>query len=383
MRLFEYEAKAIFSKCGISIPRGGLGSNPEQVRRIAEEIGRPVALKAQVLVGGRQKAGGVRFAADPTEAAKTAARIFTEGVGSIPVRKLLVEERLDFEREIYVAITIDGSMGGPIAMVSSEGGIEIEDIVAKYPERLVAERIDVFSGLEQHQARKLTERIGLPKEAMVNVDRILLVLYKIFKKYDGTTAEINPLIIDRGGAAYAVGAVLDVDDDALFRHPEMEAKLDQRVEDEIERRASELGLAYVRLDGDIGLIGTGAGLAIATGDLVRLYGGEPANFLDTGGRVTQEHIKNALSIVLMNPKVRGVLINMYGGINPIVDAARGIVTIAKERRLSMPIVVKVRGNFEEEAWRILQDAGIEIVKDIRTEVAARRITELVQRCGKR
>jgi succinyl-CoA synthetase beta subunit len=309
--------------------------------------------------------------------------MFTKGVGGIPVRKLLVEERLDFEREIYVAITIDGSMGVPIAMVSSEGGIEIEDIVAKYPERLVAERVDVFSGLEQHQARKLTEGIGLPKEAMVNVSRILWVLYQIFRKYDGTTAEINPLIIDRGGAAYAVGAVLDVDDDALFRHPEMDAKLDQRVEDEIERRASELGLAYVRLDGDIGLIGTGAGLAIATGDLVRLYGGEPANFLDTGGRVTQEHIKNALSIVLMNPKVRGVLINMYGGINPIVDGAQGIVTIAKERRLSMPIVVKVRGNFEEEAWRILQDAGIEIVKDIRTEVAARRITELVQRCGKK
>jgi len=377
MRLFEYEAKAIFKTHGISTPRGGLGSEPEQVKRIAAEIGRPVVLKAQVLVGGRQKVGGVQFASNPEEAAKIAERMFADGVRGEPVRKLLVEERVDFEREIYAAVTIDDSAGAPIAMVSSEGGIEIEDIVAKHPERLVAERIEIFSGLEQHQARRLIKRTGLSKETMLDVSRTFWALYQIFRKYDGTIAEINPLVISKGGSTCAVGAVLEVDDDALHRHPELEARPDERVQDEIERRATELGLAYVRLDGDVGLIGTGAGLAMATVDLVKLYGGEPANFLDTGGRITQEHIKNALSTVLMNPKVRGVLINMYGGINPIVDAAQGIVALTKERRLNVPIVVKVRGNFEEQAWEILQEAGIEIVKDIRTEVAAQRIIELV------
>jgi succinyl-CoA synthetase beta subunit len=217
----------------------------------------------------------------------------------------------------------------------------------------------------------------LSKEALLRVSRTLWTLYQIFRRYDATIAEINPLVISKDGNVCAIGAVLIVDNDALFRHAELERRLDERVQDKIERRATELGLTYVRLDGDIGLIGTGAGLTMASVDLVKLYGGEPANFLDTGGRITPEHIKNALSIVLMNPKVRGVLINMYGGINPIVDAAQGIVTLVKEKKLNIPIVVKARGNFEEEAWKILQEAGIEIIKDTRTEVAAQRIIELV------
>jgi len=379
MRLFEFESKEIFRAEGIPVPRAEVVSSHEEAKRTAVSLGMPVVLKAQVLAGRRGKAGGVRVAENPEEVAKVAQEILEMRVEGLKVEKLLVEEYLPIARELFLSVTIDDSKGKLVILASSEGGIEIEELVAKFPEKIVSVEIDPLSEFEQYEARRIARRIGLRGDLMLRVSNFLWSLYRLFVKYDATIAEINPLIITKRNDIFAAGAVLEIDDDAFERHKELFINPEDRIQDDIEREATKLGIPYVRLDGDIGVIGSGAGLAMATVDLIRYYGGEPANFLDTGGRITREHIWNCLNIVMKNPRVAAVLVNMYGGINPIVEGARGIVEFMEKEGLSIPVVVKVRGNFEEEAWDILQREGIKVVKATKTEEAAKLIVELTRK----
>jgi len=378
MRLYEYEAKEIFAEKGISVPRGIITSSPTEAAVFTKELNKPVLVKAQILVGGRGKAGGILAARTPEEAEEASKKLLSTKIKGLVVKKVLIEEMLPVMKEIYLSIALDTSKGKPVLLVSSEGGIEIEKVAAKYPEKIVQREVDPLSSFELYEARRFLKKIGLTGTLLIKVAETLQRLYNIFEELDATIAEINPLIITPSGDVFAAGAVLIIDDNALFRQ-KVNFNLEEHIQDEIEREAWKLGIPYVRLDGDIGVIGSGAGLTMTTIDLIKHYGGNPANFLDTGGRISEEHIQDCLKLVTMNPKVRGIIINMYGGINPIVEGARGIVKFINKNDLKIPIVVKVRGNFEEEAWRILQEAGIYVVKETRTDVAVKEIIRRLRR----
>jgi len=378
MRLYEYEVKQIFAEKGIPVPRGIITSSPTEAAVFTKELNRLVLVKAQILVGGRGKAGGILAARTPEEAEEASKKLLSTKIKGLVVKKVLIEEMLPVMKEIYLSIALDTSKGKPVLLASSEGGIDIEKVAAKYPEKIVRREVDPLSSFELYEARKFLKKIGLTGTPLIKVAETLQRLYNIFEELDATIAEINPLIITPSGDVFAAGAVLIIDDNALFRQ-KVNFNLEEHIQDEIEREAWKLGISYVRLDGDIGVIGSGAGLTMATIDLIKHYGGNPANFLDTGGRISEEHIQNCLKLVTMNPKVRGIIINMYGGINPIVEGARGIVKFINKNNLKIPIVVKVRGNFEEEAWRILQEAGIYVVKETRTDVAVKEIIRRLRR----
>lgn len=382
MKLFEFESKRIFKAGRIPVPRGDVVSSSEEAKRTAASLGLPVVLKAQVPVGRRAKGGGVRVAEHLEEVAGIAQYLLASRVAGFHVRRVLVEHYLPILRELYLAITIDDSKGKFVILASSEGGTKIEEIAANAPQKIVSLEVDPLLGFEQYEARRLVRGIGLTGDLMLKVSGVLWLLYQVLVKYDATIAEINPLITTESGEVYAAGAVLSIDDDALDRQRDVIAdtrETGERTEDDIEREAAEQGIAYVRLGGDIAVICSGAGLAMATVDLIKEYGGEPANFLDTGGGITRDHVWNCLNMVMKNPRVTGVLVNMYGGINPMVEAARGIVEFVDERRLHSPIVVKVRGNSEEEAWSILEKAGIHLVRTTQTEDAVRLIVALLKR----
>jgi succinyl-CoA synthetase beta subunit len=376
MRLFEFESKRIFKAEGIPVPRGEVVSSSEEAQRAAISLGMPVVLKAQVPVGGRGRAGAILTSREPEETPRLADELLHMRIGKFEVRKILVEECLLVASEVFLGITIEDSEGKLVVLAGSEGGMEIEEIASKFPEKIVSLKADSLSEFEQYKARQIARQIGFRGDLMLEVSNILWMLYELFLEYDATLAEINPLVITKTGEVLAAGAALTIDDEALFRHRELALDSEERIQDSIEKEAAKLGIAYLRLDGDIGVIGSGAGLAMATVDLVKECGGDPANFLDTGGRITRQHLRSCLDIVMKNPRVRAVLVNLYGGINPIVEAAHGIVEFLDERRLQLPVVVKLRGNFEEEAWGILERAGIRVVKATQTEEAARLIVAL-------
>jgi len=376
MRLLEFESKRIFKAEGIPVPRGEVVSSSREAKQAADSMRLPIILKAQAPVGRRRKSGAVLVAEDLEQVAKTANDMLGMRMDGYVVSRVLVEEYLPAAKELYLSVTIDDAKGKPIVLASSEGGTEIEEVAANSPEKIISQEIDPLSELEQVDARRIASQIGLNADSIPKASDILWRLYQVFAKYDATIAEINPLIITRTDSAYAAGAVLTIDDDALYRHDEISAGILERTQDEIEKEAAKLGIAYVRLEGNIGVIGSGAGLAMTTMDLIRHYGGTPANFLDTGGRITREHIQNCLNIVMKNPKTIAVLANLYGGINPMIEAAHGIAEFVGQKRSLVPMIVKIRGNFEEQAWDILERAGVAIVKTIQTEDAAKLVVEL-------
>ncbi len=381
MRLLEHEAKSILKDEGLAIPRGRVIHEPLESKRIATELGK-VLVKAQVPFGGREKSGLILKADTPGEAFSSAQKLLKLSFEGSEVDSVLVEEHVEGKEEIFLSVTIDDSICKPIILACREGGVDIEKLATQHPEKIVSIPVDPILGLEEWQARSVAKRIGLKGGTMLKIGRLIWTLHQIFEKYAATLVEVNPAIITQNDEAYSVGAVMIIDDDALSSNHRLKFSPSERIHDEIEREAWGYGISYIRLDGDIGVIGSGAGLAIATLDLLKQYGGEPANFLDTGGLITQERIVNCLKLVTSNPKVRGVLINLYGGINPIVEAAKGIVSFVEEKRLEYPIVVKARGNFEEESWRILKASNIEVVEEMMTEVAAERVVQRVKEQNK-
>lgn len=353
MKIYEYQAHEIFSSHGIPTPRMEVANSAEKAEEIAKGFGRPVAVKAQVLVGGRGKAGGIKIARDPGQAHETASRILSSPLKHEPVREVLIQEALQIEEEYYLGITVDRSERKPVVMVSPAGGVEIEEVARLSPQKIFKQHIHPLLGFQNYQALSLAFSLSENKERARSMARILSSLYHIFEELDSSLVEINPLVITQDEQLYALDAKIIIDDNALYRHPELSSLGSTQVGDPLEVKAKEQGLSYVHLDGEIGCIVNGAGLAMATMDLVKRYGAEPANFLDVGGGASKERVSSALDIVLSEGKVKVVLVNIFGGITRCDVVADGLIEAISRMRRDLPLVIRLSGTNEEEGRRKL------------------------------
>jgi succinyl-CoA synthetase beta subunit len=376
VKLNEYQSKRIFARYGIPIPKGDLADNPKQAREIAEHFGSRVVVKAQVLVGGRGKAGGVKVAASPAEAERHADDILRMQIKGLPVRHVLVDEAVSARGEVYLGVVVDRAKGMPTLMASSAGGVEIEEVARSMPEKIVRIGIDAALGVRPFQARGLAFGIGLDKKLVGEFSGIAIHLYDVFVKNDASLAEINPLFVTDDDHLIAADGKLVIDDNALFRHPDLAEMRDSDEESPAERQARESGLSYVKLNGNIGCMVNGAGLAMATMDVIKFYGGEPANFLDIGGGAKAGKVAAALRIILSDPSVRAVLLNIFGGITRGDEVARGIVEALQEVRTDVPMVARIVGTNAEEGRRILADARMATAESL--EEGARLAVEMAK-----
>jgi len=356
LKLHEYQSKRIFAKFGVPIPQGDVATTPEEARRITARLGKRVVVKSQVLVGGRGKAGGIRLASDPDEAEEVADQILGMNIKALTVKKVLVDEAADITTEIYVGIVIDRARRRPVIMASSEGGVEIEEVARATPERIVKVVIDPFLGLQTYQGRELAYGIGLSKDLVRDFVKIAQSLYQAFVECDASLAEINPLVVTGQDQLLAVDGKMLLDDNGLFRHFELAEMRDADTESPEEEEARRHGVSYVKLDGEIGCMVNGAGLAMATMDIIKLYDGEPANFLDIGGGAQAEKVTAALRIILSDANVKAVLFNIFGGITRCDEVARGILKALEEIETDVPMVARLVGTNEEEGRQILAEA---------------------------
>lgn len=365
MRLYEFEGKEIFSRYGIKIPRGVLISSPDEAIRAVDVVGIPAVLKAQVLVGGRGKAGGVRIANSQEDAVRIASEMLSMELKGIRVRRVLVEEAVKISRELYLSITVDRSSRMYVILGSLEGGVDIEEIAVRKPESIIRIYIDPLVGLKSYHSRALSEAMGLTGELASKISSIIDSLYRIMIDYDADLVEINPLVITEAQDLVALDSKITIDDNALYRHKDLASALerDPRDMDEDEIVARKHGFSYVKLEGDIGIMGNGAGLTMASMDLVKLHGGKPASFLDIGGGANRERVKAALKILLKRPEIKSIFINIYGGITRCDEVAGGIVEAIKETSSNKKIFVRLVGTREEEGRRILVENGIEYFTD--------------------
>ena len=367
MKVHEYQAKEILAHYGVAIPRGRLVTRPEEARAAASDLGGRVVVKAQVHAGGRGKAGGVKLAADAEEAFRAAKQILgmklvskqTGPEGRI-VHKVLVEEALEIARELYLGVVLDRTVGLPVMMASKFGGMEIEEVAAEHPEAILKEHFDPCQGLQAYQARKLGFALDLSGDTLKKFVKFVTALARAYNESDATLAEINPLLITGGGEVLALDAKMNFDDNAIARHPEIAAMRDLDEEDPLEVEASKFDLNYIKLDGNIGCMVNGAGLAMATMDIIKHHGGAPANFLDVGGGASQEQVENAFRILLSDPGVKAVLINIFGGIVRCDMIAAGVVAAATSLNVKVPIVVRLQGTNVEEGRRILAESGLKL-----------------------
>jgi len=361
VKLHEYQSKRLFAAHGVPIPDGDVAATPDEARRIAEKLGGRVVVKSQVLVGGRGKAGGIKLAQTPDEAHKLAQEILGMEIKGLPVRKVLLDEAADIQQEIYLGIVIDRAARRPVMMASSEGGVEIEEVARTNPGAIKKVAIDPFLGLRGYQTMELFKGIGLADEHRRAFDRIARGLYEAFVACDASLAEINPLIVTAGGDLLAVDGKMVLDDNGLFRHPDLAEKRDLDEETETEREAREAGLSYVQLDGEIGCMVNGAGLAMATMDITKHFGGAPANFLDIGGGAKSERVATALRLILADPNVKAVLFNIFGGITRCDEVARGILSAFEEVKPKVPLIARLVGTNEEEGRAVLAESGYELI----------------------
>jgi len=358
MRLHEYQSKEVFVANHIPIPRGRLASTPEEAGLIAEELNGPVVLKAQVLVGGRGKAGGIRLVKSPDEAEEEASKILGNRIKGVPVRRLLVEEAVNIHQEIYFGMTVDRELGETIMIASAEGGVEIEEVARVSPEKIVRVNIDPLLGLRDYQARNCAADIEIPHELWRSFIAIAQNMYQAYLTLDATLAEINPLVITTENHWMALDGKIIIDDNAIFRHPDLMDKRDISAESLEEIEARKFGVSYVKLDGNIGCLVNGAGLAMATMDIIRHKGGHPANFLDIGGGASAEKVAAALRIILADKQVNTILINIFGGITRCDEVASGIQQVLKELNPKVPFVIRLVGTNEKEGRQILADANL-------------------------
>lgn len=364
MKLHEYQSKALFSEHGVPIPRGRVASTSLEAKTISQELGNRVIVKAQVLVGGRGKAGGVRLANTPEDAEDVATQILSMKIKDLPVRKVLVDEAVEPMTEIYLGVTNDRSANCPVLISSAEGGIEIEEVARTDPDKIVKIFINPLMGLQEFQARYLVSSIELPREHWREFIRIARGLFNAYRSTDASLAEINPLVITKDNRLLALDGKVVLDDNALFRHPNLEEMRDLDEEAPAEREARKYGLSYVKLDGSIGCMVNGAGLAMASMDVIKLSGGEPANFLDIGGGASADKVSAGLRIILTDPSVKVVLINVFGGITRCDEVARGILSALKGEKPEIPMVVRLVGTNEEEGQRLLSDAKLTTVSSL-------------------
>ncbi|MFH5798988.1 ADP-forming succinate--CoA ligase subunit beta [Haladaptatus sp. CMAA 1911] len=361
MRLHEYQAKEVFSDAGIPTPDSALAESVEEVVEAAEDIGYPVAVKAQVHVGGRGKAGGIKLAENRDEAEEAAEDILGMDLKGYTVEQVLVEGAVDFVNELYVGVTMDRGEGKPVAMVSTKGGVDIESVAKEDPEAIAREHIDPAFGMHPYQARKAVFEAGVDKDIAMDVASVLTTLYDLWSDKDASDAEINPLMVTSDDEVVAADAVLNIDNDALFRHPDLAEMEEDSYEDDLERKAGEYGFDYVRLDGNVGIIGNGAGLVMTTLDLVDYYGGEPANFLDIGGGAKAERVTNALDMVFSDENVDSVVFNIFGGITRGDEVAKGInEALESLDEIPKPVVVRLAGTNAEEGMEILNTDLVQV-----------------------
>ena len=378
MKVHEYQAKEIMAQYGIPVPRGGVASTPDEARRVAESLGGRAVVKAQVHAGGRGKAGGIKLVASPEEAEAAAAdllgsTLFTYQTGpeGAPVDRVLVEEIADLQAELYLAVLVDGGAKCVSLIASPAGGVEIEEVAANAPEKILRAAVDPVIGLQPFQARKLAYGMDLKPELIRPASQLMVDLYRLFQEYDCTLAEINPLAVTVDGRIIALDAKLNLDDDASFRHKEFDQIRDVAQEDAMEAQASDYNIAYVHLDGDVGCLVNGAGLAMATMDIVKYAGGDPANFLDVGGGADEDKVERAFGIILEDPGVKRVLINVFGGILRCDVLARGVVASCRKRGANPTLVVRMLGTNAEDGRQILRESGLNVVfADTLKEAAA-------------
>jgi succinyl-CoA synthetase beta subunit len=364
MKLHEYRSKHIFAQHGIPIPRGRVAAIADEVRAIAEELGGRVVVKAQVLVGGRGKAGGIRLAKTADEAKDVAASVLQMEIKGLPVRKVLVDEAVDIADEIYLGVTNDRTTNSPVMIASAEGGVDIEEVARTDPRLIVRMPVDPLLGWREYQGRDLASTIELPREHWRDFMDIAKGLYEAYESSDATLAEINPLVITKGGRLLALDGKMVIDDNALYRHPEIAEMRDLDEELAEEREARKFGLSYVKLDGDIGCLVNGAGLAMATMDVINLFEGKPANFLDIGGGASAEKVSAALGIILRDPDVKVVLINIFGGITRCDEVARGLLKALKKIKTKVPIVARLVGTNEAEGQELLAKEDIQTAQSL-------------------
>ncbi|HEX8945482.1 MAG TPA: ADP-forming succinate--CoA ligase subunit beta [Gemmatimonadaceae bacterium] len=376
MNIHEYQAKDILRKEGVPIPPGEVASTPAEVEAIAKKYGGTVVVKAQVHAGGRGKAGGVKLAKSAAEAKEIASKILGMQIKGLPVQKVLVTPAADIASEAYVGIILDRASKKPVFMVSPAGGIDIEEVAAKTPEKILKLPVDTRYGLEPFQASRLGFFLFDDVKKVRAVAKIMQQLYNAFMKSGCSLAEINPLVTTPAGEVVALDAKMVLDDNELDRHPELAALRDESAEAPSEVLARNASLTFIKLDGNVGCVVNGAGLAMATMDLVKYYGGEPANFLDIGGSSNPEKVVNALKIITADPSVKAILFNIFGGITRTDDVANGIVTATKQNPLKVPIVIRLTGTNEEIAMKILQDNGFSASSDM--DEAVKKAVELAK-----
>ena len=378
MRLYEYEAKELFKEEGIPIPNGATAKSVEEALQKAESIGYPVVLKVQVLVGGRGKAGGVKIVDTPESLKKVANDLLSMHIKGEKVYCLLIEKKLDIAKELYLSIFLDRSQRSPVIIASELGGVDIEEVAAEHPEKIVKRYVNPIIELQNYHVMDVVNKLTVSNETKKQISDIIKKLWAIFKKYDAELVEINPLVVTEENNVVAADAKVLIDENSLFRHPKFLSLLETRKGEYSSREleAMEYGMSYVELNGNIGIIGNGAGLVMSTMDVVKYFGGSPANFLDVGGGASAERMYKALKIVSSNPNVRAIFINILGGITRCDEMAQGIIKALHDLKLRIPLVIRLVGTKEEEGRKILQENGIHAFDDM--EVAAKKVVELVK-----
>jgi succinyl-CoA synthetase beta subunit len=386
MKIHEYQGKEILARYGVRVPRGEVAYSKEEARAIAHKLGGTVVVKAQIHAGGRGKGGGVKLAKTPDDAAELAGKMIgmtlvtaQTGPEGREVQKVLIEEGLDIRRELYLGIVIDRQTGRPVFMASASGGMDIEEVAAKTPELILKQYIEPGMGLQAFQARKLAFGLGLAPELINDAVQFMMALYKAFEDTDASLAEINPFLVTGDNKVYALDAKMNFDDNALYRHKDIRELRDLNEEEPLEIEASKFNLNYIKLDGNVACMVNGAGLAMATMDIIKLAGGSPANFLDVGGGASAEQVKNAFRILLSDHNVKAVLINIFGGIMRCDIVATGVVQAAKDLGIKVPVVVRLEGTNVEEGQQILKDSGLNFIVADGMKDAAEKVVAATKR----
>jgi len=376
MKLYEFEGNDLLRREGIPVPDYALTTTPEEAREKAETLGLPVVVKAQVLTGGRWLAGGVQTAHSVEQVEEAARSILGSSIRDWPVQQVMITPKIDSVREFYLAVTIDEYHGTPVAILSAVGGVSVNRIAMERPETVASRYVSIIKGLLPSEARRMCRGVGLGGADVSRVANMLSALYGVFRNYDALIAEINPLVRTSKGDYIALDAKIEIDDDSLYRHPELNLSLDSRIPNVLERKGREIGVTYVELEGDIAIIASGAGLGMASMDIISRQM-RPANFLETGGAITAELMYNVMDLVLQKEGIRAVFINVYGGINPIHEGAKGVVNYMKEHQVTIPVVAKALGNHQEETWEIFQNNGVHVVSDVSTEKGVEQLARLL------
>ena len=386
MNIHEYQGKQLLAKYGVAVPKGGVAYTPEEAEKAAQALPGPVyVVKAQIHAGGRGKGGGVKVVKSIAEVKATAQKILgmqlvtpQTGPKGKEVKRVYIEEGCDIKRELYLGMLLDRKLGRLVMMASTEGGMDIEEVAAKHPEKILKVAIDPAAGFQPHHARKLAYGLKLEGPQVGSAVKFMTALYKAFVDLDASLVEINPLVVTGAGQVLALDAKMNFDDNALYRHKDVEDLRDLDEEDASEHEAASHGLNYIKLDGSIGCMVNGAGLAMATMDIIKLYGGTPANFLDVGGGATKERVTQAFKIILADPNVEGILVNIFGGIMRCDVIAEGVVAAAREVALNVPLVVRLEGTNVDLGKKILTQSGLPIVSADNLADAAEKIVKAVK-----